>query len=99
MVSATNERDVKLIQNVGGKDIKIKYQPDAYFGSEISRYIYMNGYMTTGLTDFTFEVDDAGMPYWVMTKYQKTIGFSGNDAIGVIVVNAQTGEIKEYTLK
>lgn len=99
MVSATNERDVKLIQNVAGKDIKIKYQPDAYFGSEIKRHIYMNGYMTIGLTDFTFEVDDAGMPYWVVTKYQKTIGFSGNDAIGVVAVNAQTGEIKEYSLK
>ena len=99
MVSATNERDVKLIQNVAGKDVKIKYQPDAYFGSEIRRHIYMNGYMTTGLTDYTFEIDDAGNPYWVVTKYQKTIGFSGNDAIGVIAVNAQTGEIKEYSIK
>ncbi|RXR20685.1 hypothetical protein EQG63_01760 [Flavobacterium amnicola] len=99
MVSATNERDVKLIQNVAGKAIKIKYQPDAYFGSEIKRHIYMNGYMTTGLTDYTFEVDDAGMPYWVVTKYQKTIGFSGNDAVGVIAVNAQNGQIKEYTMK
>jgi hypothetical protein len=26
MVSATNERDVKLVQNVAGKTIKIKYQ-------------------------------------------------------------------------
>jgi len=99
MVSATNERDVKLIQNVAGKDIKIKYQPDAYFGNEIRRHIYMNGYMTTGLTDFTFEVDDAGKPYWVVTKYQKTIGFNGNDAIGVIAVDAQSGEIKEYAIK
>ncbi|MES2812825.1 MAG: hypothetical protein V4670_10190 [Bacteroidota bacterium] len=99
MVSATNERDVKLIQSVAGKDIKIKYQPDAYFGSEMSRHIYMNGYMTTGLTDYTFEVDEAGNPYWVVTKYKKTIGFSGNDAIGVIALDAQTGEIKEYAMK
>jgi hypothetical protein len=31
MVSATNERDVKLVQNVAGKAIKIKYQQGAYF--------------------------------------------------------------------
>lgn len=99
MVSATNERDVKLIQNVAGKEIKIKYQPDAYFGSNLRRHIYTNGHMTTGLTDFIFEIDDSGKPYWVVTKYQKTIGFSGNDAIGVIAVDAQTGEIKEYTMK
>jgi hypothetical protein len=96
MVSATNERDVKLIQNVEGKAIKIKYQPNAYFGSDIRRHIYMNGYMTTGLTDFIFEVDDKGNPFWVVTKYQKKIGFSGNDATGVIVVDAQTGKIAEY---
>jgi len=99
MVSATNERDVKLIQNIAGKDIKIKYQPDAYFGNEIRRHIYMNGYMTSGLTDFTFEVDDTGKPFWVVTKYQKTIGFSGNNAIGVIAVDAQTGDMKEYAIK
>ncbi len=96
MVSATNERDIKLVQNINGNPIKIKYQPAAYFGDEINRHIYFNGYATTGLTDFTFEVDDTGNPFWVVTKYEKKIGFSGNDATGVIVVNAQTGAMKEY---
>jgi hypothetical protein len=35
MVSATNERDVKLVQTSDGKPIKIKYQPEAYFQSNI----------------------------------------------------------------
>ncbi len=98
MVSATNERDVKLIQNIAGNPIQIKYQPDAYFGSEIHRHVYMNGYMTTGLNDFIFEIDDSGKPFWVVTKYRKTIGFSGNEATGVITVDVQTGKVKEYSL-
>ncbi|PKW29401.1 hypothetical protein [Flavobacterium lindanitolerans] len=98
MVSATNERDVKLIQNVNGKPLKIKYQPSAYFGSRIDRHVYFNGYATTGLEDFNFEIDDAGNPYWIVTKYKKTIGFAGNDATGVLTVDAQTGEIKEYNI-
>ncbi len=98
MVSATNERDVKLVQNIGGKDIKIKYQPEAYFGSEISRHIYMHGHETVGLTDYTFEIDDNGKPYWVVTKYDKKVGFSGNDAIGIVVVDAQTGDMKDYSI-
>ena len=98
MVSATNERDVKLVQNIGGKDIKIKYQPEAYFGSEISRHIYMNGHQTVGLTDYTFEIDDNGKPYWVVTKYDKKVGFGGNDAIGIVVVDAQTGDMKDYSI-
>lgn len=96
MVSATNERDVKLIQNINGKDLKVKYQPGAYFGSNIERYLYFSGYATTGLFDYNFEIDDNGVPYWIVTKYRKEVGFGGNDAIGIIIVNAQTGEIQEY---
>lgn len=98
MVSATNERDVKLVQNVNGKPIKIKFQPEAFFQSEIKRHIYTNGYATVGLTDFTFEIDDAGNPFWMVTKYYKKIGFSGDDATGIVVVNAQTGAIQEYSI-
>ena len=99
MVSATNERDVKLVQEVNGKPIFLKYQQEAYFQSNLHRYLYFNGYNTIGLTDFSFEIDDAGVPYWVVTKYKKKVGFSGNDATGVIVVNAQNGDIKEFNIK
>ncbi len=99
MVSATNERDVKLVQNIGGKDIKIKYQHEAFFGSHIERHLYVNGYATVGLTDYTFEIDDDGKPFWVVTKYNKKIGFSGNDAIGIVVVDAQTGAMTDYSIK
>lgn len=99
MVSATNERDVKLVQEVNGKPIFLKYQREAYFGSNLHRYLYFNGFNTVGLTDFSFEIDDAGTPFWVVTKYKKQVGFSGNDATGVVIVNAQSGEIKEYNIK
>jgi hypothetical protein len=98
MVSATNERDVKLVQSIEGKSITIKYQPEAYFNSNIERYLYFNGYSTTGLTDFSFEIDDKGKPFWVVTMYKKKIGFSGNDATGVVLVDAQTGAIKEHSI-
>ena len=98
MVSATNERDVKLVQNIGGKAIKIKYQQGAYFQSDIHRHVYFNGNATVGLADFSFEIDDAGNPFWIVTKYGKKIGFSGKEAIGVIVVDAQSGVINEYSI-
>lgn len=99
MVSATNERDVKLVQEVNGKPIRLKYQDEAYFQSDTRRYLYFNGYSTIGLADFTFEIDEKGTPFWVATKYKKEIGFSGNDATGVVVLNAQTGDITEYDIK
>ncbi|MEM0541362.1 hypothetical protein WFZ85_01925 [Flavobacterium sp. j3] len=99
MVSATNERDVKLVQTINNKPIKIKYQTAAYFSSEIHRHVYFNGYATVGLADFTFEVDEAGNPFWVVTTYDKKIGFSGNNANGILVVDAQTGAIQQYEIK
>lgn len=99
LVSATNERDVKLVQQVNGKKLAIKYQPGAYFGSDIERHLYFNGYATKGLADFNFEIDDAGIPYWVVTTYKKEIGFAGNNANGVVTVNAETGDIIEYTIE
>ena len=98
MVSATNERDVKLVQNIDGKAIKIKYQPEAYFQSNIKRHLYFNGYSTVGLTDFSFEINDAGIPFWVVTQYEKKIGFRGNEAVGVLLVNAQSGEIQKHSI-
>ena len=98
MVNATNERDVKLVQEINGKKIRIKFQPNAFFQDNLKRHIYFNGYLTKGLTDYTFEIDDKGIPYWVITIYQKKIGFYGSDATGILTVNAENGQIKEYGL-
>jgi hypothetical protein len=98
MVNATNERDVKLVETINGKGIKIKYQPNAYFQDNLERHIYFHGNMTNGLTDFSFEIDDNGNPYWVVTKFDKKIGFYGPDAKSVLVVNATTGAITEYAI-
>lgn len=98
MVSATNERDVKLIQTIDNQPIKIKYQPNAFFQSDIHRHVYFNGYATTGLTDFTFEIDESGKPFWVITTYDKKVGFSGNDATGILVVDVQSGAINQYSI-
>jgi len=99
MVNACNERDVKLVQEINGKKVYIKYQSEAYFFDNLERYLYFHGYWHVGLTDYSFEIDDAGTPYWVVTKYKKTIGFMGEEAQGVAIVNAQTGEIKDYSIE
>jgi len=98
MVSATNERDVRLVQTLDNQPIYLKYQPEAYFGSYLQRHVYLNGYASTGLTDYTFEIDDNGRPYWVVSRFDKKVGFMGEDATGVVVVDAQTGAINDYDL-
>ena len=98
-VSATNERDVQLVTHrKDGSPIFIKYQPNAYFWCNIENYVYLKGYAFTGTTDYSFEVDDNGNPYWVISLYKNTIGFSGSDVYAVITVDAETGEIQHYNI-
>jgi len=98
MVNASNERDVKLVQEIGGKKVLIKYQPEGFFNDYLERHLYLSGFYNIGLTDYSFEIDDDGTPYWVITKYKKTIGFYGEDATGVVVVNTATGKCEEYAI-
>jgi hypothetical protein len=98
MVSATNERDVKLVQTYDNQRVKIKYQSEAFFNSYLPRHLYFNGFATKGLTDYTFEIDDKGKPYWVVTVYDKEIGFQGNDAEGVATVDAASGAVQYYSI-
>lgn len=98
-VSATNERDVQLVtEDKNGQPLFIKYQPNAYLLSNLKTHVYINGYAFTGHTDYTFEIDDNGTPYWVISLYKNTIGFSGSDVNAVITVDAQTGKIDHYTI-
>ena len=99
MVSASNPQDVRLVQNIDNNPIKIVYQPDAYFLQDLHRHMYLKGIVNIGMTDFSFEIDDEGHPYWVTTLYEHKIGYSGADAVGVATVNASTGETKRYSIK
>jgi hypothetical protein len=99
VVSATNPQDVRFVKDIKGKPVKIKYQPNAFYQQDLQRHLYTHGYFTKGLTDFTFELDDEGVPYWTATVYKKKIGFGGNDAAGIAKVKTDTGEITFYQTK
>lgn len=93
VVSATNMRDVEYVEGY-----KIKYQPNAYLFDNLQRKIRFSGGFFTGIDDFSFELDDSGRPYWVVTTYKNNWGFSLPEADGIILLDAQTGETHRYGL-
>ncbi len=93
LVSATNPQDVKLVQNS-----YIKYQTRGFFFDYLPRYLYANGIVNVGMSDFSFQVDAEMTPHWVVTLYKNKIGYRGADAVGIATVNAQTGEIVRYEM-
>jgi len=94
-VSATNQNDVELVTQIDGKDIRLKYLNSAYFLSDLNRATYFRD-MKAGHTDYTFELDDSGRPYWVITRYDTGVGITEEKATGALVMDAQTGESTIY---
>lgn len=92
-VSATNLKDVTYVE-----DYKIKIQPGSYFLDDLTRRARFSDGWFTGITDYSFELDDSGKPYWVVTTYTNTCGFGLPEATGVIMVDAQSGTCEEYSL-
>lgn len=78
---------------------KLRYLEGSYWGDNIVRHVYANGYATRGITDYSLEVDDQGKPWYVIAVYANTVGFSGSNVTSIAVVDPETGAIQEYPLK
>lgn len=88
-------QDTELIQLKEG----MKYSPSEFFARDLMRHVRFS-YPTKMFEKTTFEIDDDGNPYWILSYYDYTIGFlGGKDITGVVAVNAVTGEMKDYKVK
>ena len=88
-------QDVDLIKLQEG----IKISPFEHFGRNLNRYIRFR-YPTAMIRAYNFEINDEGVPYWVCSVEDKTIGlFGGTDIKGAIIINAATGEHTYYDVK
>lgn len=92
VVAANSVNDVTLVT-----DHKIKYQANAYILDDLNRHVRLfGGGLFKGLTDYSFELDDDGVPYWVLTVYKNRWLFRLPEASGVLIVNATTGDSNYY---
>ncbi len=75
----------------------LKFVPSAFFGQDLSRHAYYNGLNKYRLENIFFEIDEEGMPFYVMQYSLPTIFINGGNKIDKIaVVNAIDGEINIY---
>jgi hypothetical protein len=80
-------------------DRGIKYSESEHFGRNIYRYLRFH-YPTYIFDTINFEIDDEGTPYWICPVKEYTIGLFGGQTIGrAVIVNAITGETKDYAIK
>lgn len=98
-VSATNQNKVKYVTEIDGDAINVVYAETAFFNKDLKRHIRNAGYTDVGLTEYTFEINDAGMPFWVVTTYENRTLWSNPEATGVVIVDAQTGDTNWYSME
>jgi hypothetical protein len=77
----------------------LRYLPDAILNQDLLRHVYLSGYVGANLADPTLEVDDAGTPYFTISLMTPTRGFTGQVIDKVLLVDPQSGAIKEYAVR
>ncbi|HEP1794204.1 TPA: hypothetical protein VB881_000820 [Streptococcus suis] len=93
---------VKVNQTTGKAELaklsrSMHYSDSEYLFNDTLRHLRLQ-YPTTIFGKPSFEVDDQGNPYYIATTYHPKFGLSSNDPTGAIVLDAVTGESKEYSL-
>ena len=87
-------QETKLVELAEG----MKYSPSEYFSRDLERHIRF-AYPTKMFENLSFEINDEGKPFWVMSYYEYTFGlFGGKDIAGIILVDAVTGEMEDYEI-
>ncbi len=76
----------------------LKYLPSAYFFHDLNRHLRFN-YPFTNFGDISFEVDEQGVPYWIVQTIKYTWVNLRKEVSGIIAVNAITGETHRYEIK
>lgn len=74
----------------------MRYATSAREGYNLQRHIYQSGYAGYYIEDYSFEIDDAGKPYWVVSLLSPRVFNGGKRLQGVVIVDPVSGSIQPY---
>jgi hypothetical protein len=95
MVDAEDpHKEPKVVKLEG--DRAMNYTPGAYMSFNLERHLRSHGYMSKGLIDWSFEIDDQLREWWVVTVYSLVIAGQAEKIEGVVVVNPNDGAATFY---
>ena len=91
-MATQNTELVKLEQGM-------KYTTSDHLNRNIYRHLRFR-YPTYIFNELSFEIDDAGTPYWICPVKKYNVGLFGGATVGrVVLCNAITGEMEDYTIE
>lgn len=91
-MATQNTELVKLEQGM-------KYTTSDHLNRNIYRHLRFR-YPTYIFNELSFEIDDAGTPYWICPVKKYNVGLFGGATVGrVVLCNAITGEMEDYAIE
>ncbi len=80
----------------GTKEVNLKYQEGAFLWYNLSRHLYLHGYIFEGIEKPHLELRDGDRkPFLISPIYKKVMGII-NEVVGVILTDPMTGENEFY---
>ena len=77
----------------------MKYTTSDHLNRNIYRHLRFR-YPTYIFNELSFEIDDAGTPYWICPVKKYNVGLFGGATVGrVVLCNAITGEMEDYAIE
>ena len=98
MVSAMKQNVVYFVTGVNGESLRLRYLDNGYWGDWWKRYLRHQGYSNVRFADNNIELDDNGIPFMVVPVQENTKAYTCPEITKVILLNVQTGEVKDYSL-
>ncbi|MCL2445061.1 hypothetical protein FWD07_03030 [Candidatus Saccharibacteria bacterium] len=93
MVSMTNDEDVRLITY---NPIRVQPNGHAAWGDKLERIVHREAPFALRYGHW-FQIDDDLHPFWIVPLIRNQIGlWGGPDVIGVVIVDAVTGQATRY---
>lgn len=94
-VSASDETDAVLVTKLDGKPISITRGTAHWFNQDVNRAFSLESPTTLTYAPVP-EIDDNGRPYWVSPTYEREVSNDGLVVTGVMLMDAQTGEVTHH---
>ena len=99
MVSAMKQNVVYFVTEVNGEKLKLRYLKTGRFKDYWKRHVRKSGYYNVRFADRNIELDDNGIPFMVIPVKENTRAYTCSEITKVILLNIQTGEVKDYSLQ
>ena len=99
MVSAMKQNVAYFITEVNGEPLKLRYLESGYFKDWWFRHVRKHGYYKVKFADTNIELNDDGIPFMVLPVYENTRGYNCPEIVRVVLLNIQTGDVKDYSLQ